>query len=58
MNGFKIGAFGSNAERFNREGAKETPGPGTYNDGNNSMYVKVSRTATAPAAFDQERPAS
>lgn len=52
MNGFKIGAFGSNAIRFNRGESKETPGPGAYNDANNSMNAKVSRTATAPTSFD------
>jgi Sperm-tail PG-rich repeat len=52
MNGFKIGAFGSNAQRFHKDAAKDTPGPGTYNDAINSVQVKVARATTAPAATD------
>jgi hypothetical protein len=58
MHGFKIGAFGSNAQRFMGNEKEKAPGPGHYNDVNNTMVIEANRTAGAINHFETERPAS
>ena len=56
MHGFKIGAFGSNADRFVDGSAKNAPGPGHYNNNNYTMSVEAQKLSGAVNHYESERP--